>query len=357
MVLTIVFLAIFVYVVSFVIASELYKRRSTSQKLENAVNASVIEERGLTQEHLVIPADDEEKMSEEKMKSMPVAKCKEKWYRIEQNRKLAEQQKLERLEKELREQEEQRLATIQKIKDSLQWKYKYDIEVCSLVYLPIDDECLYMDSKLVEGIICSGNILNATFRYRNNDLVVKDVVCPERGVLSICVEPFYKQSYELIPGMVILKVCYQENYVADYEQELVNKRLALEKNAQIEKENRATAFEEEKKQRALQKEKREKEIIRKKILAQKHRRELERKVHQEMYDKGELSMDGTKRRHIPHSVVSEVYHRDGARCVICGSTENLQLDHIIPFSKGGSDTAENLQILCQKCNLKKSNKI
>jgi 5-methylcytosine-specific restriction endonuclease McrA len=68
-------------------------------------------------------------------------------------------------------------------------------------------------------------------------------------------------------------------------------------------------------------------------------------------------MEGSKRRHIPHSVVSEVYRRDGARCVICGSTENLQLDHIIPFSKGGADTAENLQVLCQKCNLEKSNKI
>lgn len=102
---------------------------------------------------------------------------------------------------------------------------------------------------------------------------------------------------------------------------------------------------------------REKEKIRQKLLKQKKQRELERKVQQEMIENGELAMEGTKRRHIPHSVVSEVYRRDGARCVICGSMENLQLDHIIPFSKGGADTAENLQILCQKCNLEKSNKI
>lgn len=102
---------------------------------------------------------------------------------------------------------------------------------------------------------------------------------------------------------------------------------------------------------------REKELIKERLLKQKQKRELERQVQQELVNSGQLVMEGSKRRHIPHSVVSEVYRRDGARCVICGSTENLQLDHIIPFSKGGADTAENLQVLCQKCNLEKSNKI
>lgn len=280
---------------------------------------------------------------------------KEELIRIERNRKLAEQQRKERLEKELKVREELRMATIQKIKDSLQWKCENG--VCSLMYLPIDSEPLYMDSNLTEGIVGSGDVINAVFRYRNSDLTVKDVVCRERGVLFVCAEPFYEHSYELTPGMTVLEVHYQEGFVSAYEQEQLNKHLALEKKAQKEKEIRAIKFKEEKNQRALQKEEREKEKIRQHLLNQKKRRELELKVHQEMFEKGELSMDGTKRRYIPQSVVSEVYHRDGAKCVICGATENLQLDHIIPFSKGGSDTAENLQVLCQKCNLKKSNKI
>ena len=43
-------------------------------------------------------------------------------------------------------------------------------------------------------------------------------------------------------------------------------------------------------------------------------------------------------------------------CRICGSISELQIDHIYPKSKGGSDIMGNLQVLCAKCNLKKSDK-
>jgi len=63
-------------------------------------------------------------------------------------------------------------------------------------------------------------------------------------------------------------------------------------------------------------------------------------------------------RLIPTSVKVEVYARDKGRCVKCGSTKNLHYDHILPFSKGGSSTtADNIQLLCAKCNLKKHDHI
>lgn len=63
-------------------------------------------------------------------------------------------------------------------------------------------------------------------------------------------------------------------------------------------------------------------------------------------------------RLIPTNVKVEVWQRDKGKCVNCGSNVKLHFDHIIPFSKGGSSTtAKNIQILCEKCNLKKRNNI
>ncbi|MGH1405498.1 MAG: HNH endonuclease [Rhodomicrobiaceae bacterium] len=62
-------------------------------------------------------------------------------------------------------------------------------------------------------------------------------------------------------------------------------------------------------------------------------------------------------RYIPGEVQKRVYERDNGKCRICGATENLHFDHIIPFSKGGSSkTEENIQLLCAKHNLKKGTK-
>ena len=48
-----------------------------------------------------------------------------------------------------------------------------------------------------------------------------------------------------------------------------------------------------------------------------------------------------------------VWHRDSGRCRHCGSREALHFDHVIPRSWGGSSTAENVQVLCRECNLRK----
>ena len=63
-------------------------------------------------------------------------------------------------------------------------------------------------------------------------------------------------------------------------------------------------------------------------------------------------------RVIPASVKFEVWKRDKGKCVICGSSENLHYDHVIPYSRGGSSlVAENIQILCAKHNIAKRDKI
>ena len=42
--------------------------------------------------------------------------------------------------------------------------------------------------------------------------------------------------------------------------------------------------------------------------------------------------------------------RDGHKCVYCGSTENLTIDHVRPRSLGGTDTADNCVTACRPCN-------
>jgi hypothetical protein len=68
-------------------------------------------------------------------------------------------------------------------------------------------------------------------------------------------------------------------------------------------------------------------------------------------------IENRQRTPIPESIRNEVWRRDQGKCVICGSQINLEFDHIIPFSKGGSNTARNLQLLCETCNRKKYDKI
>jgi CRISPR/Cas system Type II protein with McrA/HNH and RuvC-like nuclease domain len=52
-----------------------------------------------------------------------------------------------------------------------------------------------------------------------------------------------------------------------------------------------------------------------------------------------------------------VYRRDNFECVYCGdyNRKTLTLDHVVPQSKGGKDTWDNLVTACRKCNSEKSN--
>lgn len=52
------------------------------------------------------------------------------------------------------------------------------------------------------------------------------------------------------------------------------------------------------------------------------------------------------------AVREAVLHRDGYKCTMCGSTENLQVHHICPRHCGGSDNPLNLRTLCVECHRK-----
>jgi len=66
---------------------------------------------------------------------------------------------------------------------------------------------------------------------------------------------------------------------------------------------------------------------------------------------------GPRRDPISDDVKLLVWSRDGGACIRCGSKEKLHFDHVIPVVKGGGNSAANIQLLCETCNLKKSDKI
>ncbi len=71
-----------------------------------------------------------------------------------------------------------------------------------------------------------------------------------------------------------------------------------------------------------------------------------------------VRINAERRRVIPTSVKLEVWKRDGGKCSICGATNELHFDHIVPFAKGGTSlTAANVQLLCARHNLAKSDRI
>ena len=52
----------------------------------------------------------------------------------------------------------------------------------------------------------------------------------------------------------------------------------------------------------------------------------------------------------------EVLRRDKYTCQYCGSTKQLTLDHVIPRSKGGKHTWDNVVIACERCNSRKGDR-
>ena len=59
------------------------------------------------------------------------------------------------------------------------------------------------------------------------------------------------------------------------------------------------------------------------------------------------------RQPIPRKLRHKVFQRDGYRCRECGASKDetsLEIDHIVPVARGGTNDIDNLQTLCRECN-------
>ena len=68
--------------------------------------------------------------------------------------------------------------------------------------------------------------------------------------------------------------------------------------------------------------------------------------------------------HVPAHVKRAVWKRDGGRCQwpvdqggVCGSTHQVELDHVVPRGRGGKPTIENTRCLCRAHNLLSARRI
>ncbi|WP_207767816.1 HNH endonuclease [Heyndrickxia camelliae] len=97
--------------------------------------------------------------------------------------------------------------------------------------------------------------------------------------------------------------------------------------------------------------------------------EARKKVEKDYYEFTKPKNEKNKRGHIPAKMRINLLNKSARfvekenkyipSCSFCGKTakeSTLHIDHIIPVSKGGATTEDNLQVLCSECNLQKNNK-
>lgn len=64
------------------------------------------------------------------------------------------------------------------------------------------------------------------------------------------------------------------------------------------------------------------------------------------YPRSRMNFSAKERRNI--------MERDGNHCVVCGATDNLEVDHILAICNGGTRSIDNGQTLCSSCHDKKT---
>lgn len=88
-------------------------------------------------------------------------------------------------------------------------------------------------------------------------------------------------------------------------------------------------------------------------------REKKREKRRQEYQDCRMANDAEHAK-VTRAMRYDVLRRDGFRCVRCGRGREdgvkLHVDHIIPVSRGGKSTMDNLQTLCEDCNCGKGNK-
>jgi 5-methylcytosine-specific restriction endonuclease McrA len=75
------------------------------------------------------------------------------------------------------------------------------------------------------------------------------------------------------------------------------------------------------------------------------------------YDHSDEPSERIEWNKIRKHITPQIFSRDGKFCKKCGSTEHLEIDHVVPIFHGGTSALDNLQVLCRHCNRTKRAKL
>jgi hypothetical protein len=81
------------------------------------------------------------------------------------------------------------------------------------------------------------------------------------------------------------------------------------------------------------------------------------KMEQDLKPQRKRKMIVKNSRSIPKSVKFNAYQKANGKCESCGSIHQLQYDHRTPFSLGGTNSIDNIRLLCRNCNFRAAIKV
>ena len=139
------------------------------------------------------------------------------------------------------------------------------------------------------------------------------------------------------------------------------KRIQRREKRGADKQNKEAMFIDKEKDRNKAKASRDKQALKTKGVSSKQKENIKKrqKINKDTANgnNNRLRTNKERTRNIPAAVRDKVFKRDGGKCTFagnngnrCNSTWNLQIDHIVPFAKGGDNSLENLRLLCERHN-------
>jgi len=175
----------------------------------------------------------------------------------------------------------------------------------------------------------------------------------------------YRQEYRQTPEHKAFRQEYQREYQREYRQtpeykEAERKRRQTPEYKEAERKRRQTPeYKEAERKRRQTPE--FKEAERKRMQTPEYK-EVERKRRQTPDGKATKRRGNHKRRALKANCTTEsidetkIWDECDNQCIYCGSTERLELDHVIALSNGGPNCESNLVIACKPCNSSKNAK-